>query len=254
MGIFSGLEESLEKYIEGFFKDRSGGGVQPVDIAKKIAKSMREARLVSVSAIYVPNLYTVKLNPADLESMAPFTDRLARELEGYVEKKAQEKKFTLTGRPVVEVTGDRSVPPKDIVIEALFSVKPGHLEGEAGSDGSVPGEHTQPFTPVKSTGRIKAGNLNGFLRVESGPERGKVIKLAKPVLYVGRREDCDIVFNDPSVSRRHARIDFWGGQYTVRDLNSTNGTLINGKKVSLGLLKEGDTVTFGTTVCTFRVE
>ncbi len=254
MGILSGLEDNLEKYIEGFFKDRSGGAVQPVEIAKKIAKSMRDARLVSVNAIYIPNLYTVKLNPIDFEGMASFTDKLARELEGFVEKKAKEKKFTLTGRPVVEITADQSVPSGDIVIEALFSKEAAHWEGEASKGECTLCEHTQPFTPVKSPPGIKTSNFNGFLRVESGPDRGKIIALAKPVMFVGRRESCDIVFNDPSVSRRHARIDFWDGQYTIRDLNSTNGTLVNGKRISFGLLKSGDFITFGTTVCTFKVE
>ncbi|MDD2554370.1 MAG: DUF3662 domain-containing protein, partial [Desulfotomaculaceae bacterium] len=67
MGMFSGLEGSLEKYIEGFFKDKISGRVQPADIAKKLAREMRDCKRVSVSNIYVPNEYIVFLHHSDWE-------------------------------------------------------------------------------------------------------------------------------------------------------------------------------------------
>jgi hypothetical protein len=60
------------KNIEGFFKDNFSGRVQPVDIAKKLAREMRDNRRVSISNIYVPNEYTVFLHQSDWESISAF--------------------------------------------------------------------------------------------------------------------------------------------------------------------------------------
>lgn len=68
---------------------------------------------------------------------------------------------------------------------------------------------------------------------------------------IGRGDDCDIVISDDSlVSRRHALIEFSQGEYTVKDLNSTNGTFVNGKplqKMEKRLLAAGDVVMVGKT-------
>ena len=64
---------------------------------------------------------------------------------------------------------------------------------------------------------------------------------------VGRDEGCDIRFDDPSVSRRHARFLVQDDQITVEDLGSTNGTLVNGRrKTSAASLRPGDTIRIGS--------
>ncbi len=64
---------------------------------------------------------------------------------------------------------------------------------------------------------------------------------------VGRERDCDVFLNHPDVSRRHARIVVDLGSVTVEDLESKNGTLVNGKPLTkVKRLANGDTITFGT--------
>jgi hypothetical protein len=64
-------------------------------------------------------------------------------------------------------------------------------------------------------------------------------------LLVGRREDCDIVLSDMTVSRRHARLIFRDGTWSLRDLDSRNGTAVNGAVVSRCQLRPGDRLVLG---------
>jgi len=67
-----------------------------------------------------------------------------------------------------------------------------------------------------------------------------------PELLVGRSRRCDIVLDDPGVSRRHARLVFRDGSWVLQDLQSTNGTTVNGVQVGRCQLRPGDSLTLGT--------
>jgi predicted component of type VI protein secretion system len=64
-------------------------------------------------------------------------------------------------------------------------------------------------------------------------------------LLVGRHHGCDVVLADPSVSRRHAQLRFRDGSWILRDLDSTNGTTVNGQTVVRCRLLPGDHLTLG---------
>jgi adenylate cyclase len=71
---------------------------------------------------------------------------------------------------------------------------------------------------------------------------GDSIPLVRPVLSIGRRESCDITLNFPNISGLHCELQFRDGCWVVRDLNSTNGVKVNGKKVQKKVLQPGDTI------------
>lgn len=65
-------------------------------------------------------------------------------------------------------------------------------------------------------------------------------------LLVGRHLDCDVVLDDPTVSRRHARLVFRHERWVLQDLASTNGTRVNGRRVGRCELRPGDQLALGT--------
>ncbi|HTU96928.1 MAG TPA: FHA domain-containing protein [Solirubrobacteraceae bacterium] len=65
-------------------------------------------------------------------------------------------------------------------------------------------------------------------------------------LLVGRHDACDVMVGHPSVSRRHARLSFRDGHWVLRDLDSTNGTRVNGKAVVRCRLEPGDRLSLGS--------
>jgi pSer/pThr/pTyr-binding forkhead associated (FHA) protein len=79
---------------------------------------------------------------------------------------------------------------------------------------------------------------NAFLIVEGD----RVFPLSQMVVNIGRRADNHLVLSDPRVSRAHAQIRAIRGQYVLFDLNSTGGTMVNGRRIHQCALKPGDVI------------
>src|ERR1700687_1800845 len=75
---------------------------------------------------------------------------------------------------------------------------------------------------------------------------GPTILLDKPILLIGRHQECDIQIDSRKISRRHCCIAQVDDYLVVRDLDSTNGIRINGIRVVEGRLNAGDEVTIGS--------
>jgi pSer/pThr/pTyr-binding forkhead associated (FHA) protein len=82
--------------------------------------------------------------------------------------------------------------------------------------------------------------------MRSGPDVGKVFLLRAPEITIGRDNNNTITINDAEISRKHASMELRGTAYVIKDLGSTNGTFVNGQRLSSDhLLKPGDAVSFG---------
>jgi predicted component of type VI protein secretion system len=85
--------------------------------------------------------------------------------------------------------------------------------------------------------------------MRSGPTPGKVFPLEAAEITVGRDTTNGITINDAEVSRRHAKLTLQGNAYQLEDLGSTNGTFVNGNRLSGPFtLKANDTVSFGENI------
>src|SRR5207253_261104 len=154
--VFRAIEQKIEALFEGIFGRAFRANVQPVELARKLAKEMDDHRTVSVSRVYAPNEYTVYLSPGDREQF---------EMYDGTRHEVKERRVVL-----------------------------------------------------------------------------------------GRSRDCDIQLADANVSRRHAELRQEGASYWIVDLGSTNGMEVNGKRVKRAKLRDGDTITLGSTDVTFSRE
>ena len=91
-----------------------------------------------------------------------------------------------------------------------------------------------------------------LLIAEAGPDRGREITVPEGEISLGRSSQNDVCLVDPILSRHHCRISFHDGVLSVEDLDSANGTLVNGDEVKQAELHDGDTVTIGDTVLRVR--
>ena len=83
---------------------------------------------------------------------------------------------------------------------------------------------------------------------------GKRFLVGSQGATLGRSRDCDVVLDDPNVSRHHAEVRPSGGSWIVNDLGSTNGIKVNDRRVDRSRLSPGDEVTLGTTRFVFDIE
>src|SRR5579859_992843 len=105
------------------------------------------------------------------------------------------------------------------------------------------------LTPPKSTGKPQI-----TITVLAGPEQGHVFKIARPTTTLGRSNTCEVVITDPLVSRQHCQILLGMGGITLRDLGSTNGTFLNGVRLTESPLRNQDVISVGSTRLRFAVE
>ncbi len=86
------------------------------------------------------------------------------------------------------------------------------------------------------------------LRALDGPDRGRVFQDLPTPLTIGREEGNSVQLNDERISRFHLKIQEDNGKVVLTDLESTNGTKVNGENVHLWLLRAGDVVVLGRSV------
>lgn len=97
----------------------------------------------------------------------------------------------------------------------------------------------------------KEKELKAFLLEIEGAKEGRVYEIKTPFSLIGRKYG-DILIEDEMVSKKHAQIDIIGDDiFYIKDLASTNGTYVNGNKISYYKLKEGDKIKIGNTILKF---
>ena len=251
MSVLRQLESKLAGLVEGTFSRAFKSEVRPVEIARKLAREMDEHRVQSLSRTYAPNEYTVWLSPEDRAQFEGYEDDLAQELAGYVLEHARRERIALVTRPAVTFRTDERLRLGEFGIQARL-VRPARDEHE------VPSQGDEGHTMVYSV----ADRVSEPLR-EPDPRRGTArLRLAGRTELVGsggatlgRSRECDVVVDDPNVSRQHAEIRPSGGSWIVRDLGSTNGIKVNGRRVQgPQSLRPGDVIELGTSRITFELE
>jgi hypothetical protein len=228
--------------------------VQPVEIARKLAKEMDAHRTASVSRVYVPNQYTVYLSPQDHERLQGYERSLEQELSGYLLEHARRHDYALLTRPEVDLETDERLHLGEFGIQTRL-VKPPARQGEPPSQGEQ--GHTMVYTAPRQQRpkRTKqpAGRLVETRAIISLDDRRYVLE--GPSAVLGRSKECDCIFRDPNVSRRHAELRRGStGDWQIVDLDSTNGVKVNDRRVETSRLAPGDEVTLGTTRFVFDIE
>jgi FHA domain/zinc-ribbon domain len=108
-----------------------------------------------------------------------------------------------------------------------------------------PGQDAPGPTDDVVVGLDELPSAAGVLIVRSGPQAGMRIVLDKESFSLGRHPDSDVVFDDITVSRRHAEVDRRDVGYVVRDVGSLNGTYLNQERVEEAPLVSGDELQVG---------
>src|SRR5262245_41248935 len=137
MGVLRSIEHRIESVVEGVFGRAFRAHVQPVELARKLAKEMDDHRTVSVSRIYVPNEYVIYLAPDDRQQLVEYENELLVALGGYLSEHARREGYALLSAPRVLLEEDADLAVGEFGI-ATRTVQPSSRRGTEAESVAVP--------------------------------------------------------------------------------------------------------------------
>jgi hypothetical protein len=236
-----------------------------------------------------PNTFTVQFHEEDRAALSDLEKALIAELTDAAKQYAKDEGFSLVGDVVVTITTDASLKPGKFEVQAAVKAGGATASGLSGSTSSSLREAERssevspapaappatsiptpapsvPVAPVTPPTVATPSIPSVPVPAAAPPEKKAVLVLGdgtkvavKPgVLSIGRSAESSVPLNDTNVSRRHAEIRSRGEgariEWFLSDVGSTNGTMLNGVKISgEQKLKNGDALMFGGTSARFEV-
>jgi len=212
------FEQRLERLFEGVFSKAFRSGLEPVELGRRLVRQMDRDRRVGPSGRRVaPNAFSYRLSQADRERFASFEEALRDELAATASEHARAESYAFLGRVHVELQADPRLSPGTFELDAEVRPAPG-------------------------------GRPLGSLMVPGG----RRVELEDEAVTIGRQDSCDVVLDDPTVSRSHAQVRRNGDAFEVVDLGSRNGTRVNGVGVTRQRLADGDDLLIGAVPMRFE--
>ena len=223
MSVLDRFEKSVEGAVNGVFAKFGSKDLKPVDLSSALEREIdKEAMPVTRDRTVAPNEYRFKLSTPDFNNIVEWgAETLANELADNLTQYAKSQNYAFVGPVVVIFEEDLELSKGDYRL----------------SSESVQG-NTVPVTTDAQT--------EDCPMLELGDQ---ILVLAEEQTIIRRGSACDIVIDDPGISRRHMEIDVTDNGNTViaRDLNSTNGMYVEGHHVEAATLLDGNTITIGRT-------
>ena len=241
MSILSDFEDRVGGALEGMFAGVFRSPVQPVEIAKALGRAMDDGRTIGVGKVYVPGTYVIALSPQDSEKLGAFKGTLAGELATFLTDHAREHSYHLSGAPQVSFIVHRDLRLGRFRVSAELTSTEPPKPREAAPSRPAAAEPQQAAAPAPP----------GVASVTVG-EDGHRVTLTGDRVVIGRLDECEICLADANASRRHAAFVRDGDEWAIEDIDSTNGTLLNGNPVTRQLLHDGDAVEIGVTRLTYH--
>ena len=303
MSVLRSIESSIERLFEGVFGRAFRTHVQPVELARKLAKEMDEHRSVSVSRVYVPNEYTIYLSSSDRQQFVSYEGSLIGELQEYLTEHARREAYALLTPPRVKFAVDddlavgefgiatRVAQPDDGIpaLPEAPAPAPAKVSIPAASipAASIPAASIPAPAPVPASPPVAAAPAQPPAAAPDLADAGPAVTMVYPArewpestpvatpepepepevvtvtlggrahpitgrrFVIGRSRECDLTVTDGNASRRHAEIVQEAETYVVVDLDSTNGTELNGRRIRREELTDGDHITVGATDLVF---
>lgn len=223
MGLLEQFESRLDRLVNGAFARAFRAEVQPIEIAAALHREMDDQAHATTEPTPVSNYFLVELASHDYNRLTKHVDVIVQELIAVVHEHADEQKYTLAG-------------PVEVIINLDEGLDTGVFRVTSQTRAEI--SHQAAATVLKANPRFVTAD-------------GRDLVITEVTSVVGRGANATIHIDDASVSRVHAEVVL-SHPPIIRDLNSTNGTFVDGKKISEAVLHDGASVVLGTVALTFR--
>jgi hypothetical protein len=238
VGVLQSFERRLGGLVEGIFARAFKSQVQPVEVAAALQRELdAKAAVVGRDRTLVPNHFAVELGDHDYERLSPYAEPLTSELAAMVREHAEEQRYAFVG-------------PVSVDLEHLPNLETGvfHVRSEVVTGHEEASATSAPRAVDNASAKPSAGRIV----VRDGRHDAYEFELRHTVTVIGRGVGADLQLTDPGVSRRHAEIRLAGSGPMLNDLQSTNGTRLNGTPVTTAALIDGDEVRLGEAVLVYH--
>jgi pSer/pThr/pTyr-binding forkhead associated (FHA) protein len=278
VGVLQRFEKRLENLVEGAFAKVFKGVVHPVEIASAMQREADAHKsILGGGRTLVPNRYIIDLSPPDHDRLAQYAAPLAQELAQAQAEYIGEQGWTVYGDVIVEIERGEGLDTGMFRIAA--EVYTGGVESQPPPPPPPPGYQQQhqgygppqgmppgppmggpPMSPPGSPAQISSQPtppgtpLHTARQARLISSDGRQFAVAIGSTVIGRGEGAQVRLADVGISRQHARLDYDGSRMVLTDLGSTNGTTVNGNRITAAALQHGDVIQLGTTTLTFRLD
>jgi len=214
MGLLDKAEQRIEGAVSSLFSKLSRAELQPVEITQAIRSAMDlAAKADSVGSTVVPHRYLLLVHTTDAQKITP---SMLSAIRAEVSKYASSRQYRLVDSIEINLSADDKIGKGRIRV------------------GSQPVDTSVAWRPVLSVGDAE-------------------YELKLGTSTVGRDEKADICIDDRGLSRIHFEIAWNGEVAAIRDLQSTNGTFLDGARVNELVLISGSTIAAGRTEFPFQL-
>lgn len=225
------LEAHLERMIESAFAHLFRGAVRPQEIALQLSRAMEmglETPSQNDPRPIAPDVYLIRLHPEVCEHLLDRKPDLSQIFANHLVELAAHLGYRLLEMPQVTLLSDPTLARNQVHVIADHSAQRRHATAVM-QRVDAPNDAPAPRHPLVV--------INGIYTVE----------LHDPLVTIGRSRDNHIVLEDPHASRHHAQLRLRFGSYTLFDMDSQVGTLVNDVPVREHRLQPGDVIRIGRT-------
>ncbi|MDR1825260.1 MAG: DUF3662 and FHA domain-containing protein [Bifidobacteriaceae bacterium] len=225
MAFLDRFEKGVERSVNGAFAKLSRSEVKPVELAAALRRELDDkAAVLARGRAVVPNEFVIELSPDDFDRILDWgAEAMGEELQEGVAQHAASQRYAFVGP--VSVTFEED---PDLAV-GVFHVRSATVRGAVAPAASSTPSSRHPIVDID----------------------GQRYLLTGPVTVIGRGSDADIIVEDTGVSRRHVEIRLTPDGPVATDLGSTNGTFVEGHRITNALLVDGNTITVGRTQVIF---
>jgi hypothetical protein len=219
----------VEQAVEGSLRRVFPTSLQPIQLAKAGARAMEQAQVIGIDGREVPNRYDLRLAPPDLERFGEYADALARQVGEYLTGYAEERGLQPVAPIQVHLVADQALRVGSVIADARFvDLAP---EVRSHVDAAVEGTRRLLLADVAAA-RASAPPAQQSLVLRDADGQSYPLEPRNGLVRLGRATDNDIVLESPRVSRYHAQLRCVDNSWLVYDLESTNGTYVDGQRLA----------------------
>jgi Protein of unknown function (DUF3662)/FHA domain len=237
MGLLDNLEQRLDRIVNGSFSKAFKSVVQPVELGAGLQQEIDNRASTLSGQNVVPNIFLIELGSVDHDRLMPYFSTLSSELAVLADSYISEQRYTTLGRAVISFALDSQLET------GVFRIK--------SSSGQVATSDVAPPVNPDITSQIPMQVFSQSVSPYFTTISGEVFRVSNSISTIGRGVEADIKIDDASISRLHCEV-ILGSEVLIRDLGSTNGTLVDGQRITEATLQENSIVKIGNITMTYK--